>query len=216
MSTFRFDDLTRAERYKMLCAAVIPRPVAWITSIDPAGVVNAAPYSFFNVFSDEPALVIIGIDKKADGGMKDSLTNIQSAGAFVVNLADTALVDAMVGTAAAFPAGIGEPEALGLATAPGTVIAVPRLADAPISLECTLYEDKPVGDYRHLIIGEVRALHSRPGLFDEDTKRMTVPHYDPVARLYAQGYAKLHEPYEKPIPDWRDLAPAAATAKEFK
>ena len=214
MTTFRFDDLTRAERYKMLCAAVIPRPVAWITSIDPAGVVNAAPYSFFNVFSDEPALVIIGIDKKADGGPKDSLTNIQSAGEFVVNLADTALVDAMVGTAALFPAGVGEPEALGLATAPGAVVGVPRLADAPISLECTLFEDKPVGDFRHLVIGEVRALHARPGLFDETTKRMTVPHYDPVARLFAQGYAKLHEPYEKPVPDWREIAKPAATAEE--
>jgi len=210
MSAFRFDALTPAERYKMLCAAVIPRPVAWITSRDAAGVVNAAPFSFFNVFAEDPALVIVGMNRRPGGARKDTLANVEAAGEFTVNLADTALAEAMVGTAAGFPPGVSEPEALGLRLAPGATIATPRLADAPISLECRLDESRAVGAERHLVIGEVLGLVARDGLFDPETKRMTVPHYDPVARLYAAGYARLGAPYEMTIPDWRTLAPKEA------
>lgn len=207
MSTFDFTALTPQERYKMLCAAVTPRPVAWITSLDRAGTVNAAPYSFFNVFAEAPPLVIVGIDQRPEGGRKDTVDNVEAMGEFTVNLADTALGEKMVATAATFPPGVSEPGVLGLPLAPGTKIRTPRLADAPISLECRLYELKPVGPVRWLVMGEVVALIARDGLFDPETKRLTVPHYDPVARLYATSYARLGPAYDMPIPDWQALMP---------
>ena len=206
MSAFDFAELTAQERYKMLCAAVIPRPVAWITSLDEAGIVNAAPYSFFNVFAETPPLVIVGIDQRPKGGRKDTVANVEAVGEFTVNLADTALVEKMVATAATFPPGISEPSVVGLPLEAGTKVRVPRLADAPISLECRLYELKPLGQ-RYLLMGEVVALIARDGLFDPETLRMTVPHYDPVARLFATTYATLGPAYEIPIPDWQALMP---------
>lgn len=210
MSTvFRFDALPARERYKLLCAAVIPRPVAWITTLAADGTVNAAPFSFFNVFSEDPALVIVGIQQR-DGKVKDTIANAQAAGAFTANLADTALAELMVATAASFPPHVGEPEALGLALAPGITTAVPRLADAPVSLECTLFELRALGNDRHLLMGEVTAVVARDGLFDPETRRLVVPHWDPVARLHATSYAALGEPYDLPIPDWRTLRRDAA------
>ncbi|MEM8664638.1 MAG: flavin reductase family protein [Pseudomonadota bacterium] len=206
MAEFPFDALSPQERYKMLCAAVIPRPVAWITSLDLDGTVNAAPFSFFNVFAEDPALVIIGMNRRPGGARKDTLNNIEARGEFVVNLADTKMAEALVATAAGFPPGVSEPEVLGLALAASSRIVTPRLEDAPIALECRLFEARAIGPDRHLVMGEVKALVARDGLFDETTRRMTAPHYDPVARLYAQGYARLAEPYDMAIPDWRTLA----------
>lgn len=205
MEVFEFAHLAPRERYKLLCAAVIPRPIAWITSIDAAGVVNAAPFSFFNVFSEDPPLVIIGMDRRADGATKDTLNNAGSAGAFTVNMADQSLAPRMVDTAAAFPRGVSEPARLGLELAAGRSTAVPRLAAAPIALECRLFELRPVGPDRHLVMGEVLALIARPGLFDAATKRIDVCGYDPVARLYGPYYARLGAPYALPIPDWKTL-----------
>ncbi len=208
MSAFDFSELSPQERYKMLCAAVIPRPVAWITTIDADGIVNAAPYSFFNVFAETPPLVIVGIDQRVGGGRKDTIDNVEAVGEFTVNLADSALAEKMVATAATFPPGVSEPSVVGLPLEAGTKVRVPRLADAPISLECRLFELKPLGQ-RYLLMGEVVALVARDGLFDPATKRLNVEHYDPVARLFATSYAKLGPAYELPVPDWTSLMPDA-------
>ena len=128
-------------------------------------------------------------------------------------MADTPLAEAMVATSAKFPPGESEVEALGLRTEPGERIKTPRLADAPIAMECRLFEIYPVGEDRKLVMGEVLLLHARDGLFNEDTKYMTVPHYDPVARLFGPGYAKLSEPYALPIPDWESLGKGASVSE---
>ncbi|WP_292294925.1 flavin reductase family protein [Marivita sp.] len=93
------DSISAQDRYKLLSALVIPRPVAWVTTMDAQGVVNAAPYSFFNVFGQDPALIILGLQHKPDGSAKDTTRNIDATGEFVVNLATPALVRDMVGTA---------------------------------------------------------------------------------------------------------------------
>lgn len=206
---FPFADLPPRERYKMLCAAVIPRPVAWITSVSPDGVVNAAPFSFFNVFAEDPALVIIGMNRKADGAIKDTVANIEAAGAFTVNIADTPLADKMVATAASFPPHISEPEAVGLRLEPGVSVPVPRLAEAPVSLECMLSELRAIGPERHLVMGEVTMLLARDGLFDPHTRRIDEAQVDPVARLYGTMYAPLGPTYSLAIPAWQDNSPKA-------
>jgi flavin reductase (DIM6/NTAB) family NADH-FMN oxidoreductase RutF len=93
--SFNFAELQPTQRYKLLCGLVVPRPIALVTSISPDGVVNAAPFSFFNVFSENPALLVLGLQHNEDGSAKDTTRNIHLSGEFVVNLVDEGMADAM-------------------------------------------------------------------------------------------------------------------------
>jgi flavin reductase (DIM6/NTAB) family NADH-FMN oxidoreductase RutF len=209
VTVFDFGALPARDRYKLLCAAVTPRPIAWTTTVDAAGAVNVAPFSFFNVFSDDPPLVILGITQRESGEAKDTVANIEAAGAFTVNFVTADTLDAMVKTAAPFPAGVSEAAVLGLATEPAVKNGVPRLSASPIALECSLTESRRVGAARWLVMGEVAAMTARDGLFDERL-RIDFSAYDPVARLYGASYARLSPPFDRPVPDWRTLMPDAA------
>ena len=101
-----FADLEPRQRYKLLCGLVVPRPIALVTTLSPAGVVNAAPFSFFNVFSENPALIVLGLQHNADGTPKDTTRNIQISSEFVVNLVDEGIAEAMNITATEFPSSI--------------------------------------------------------------------------------------------------------------
>ena len=133
-------DLTQRERYKVLTSFVLPRPIAWVTSLGPDGVVNAAPFSFFNVFCEDPPLCMFAVNRRPDGREKDTMVNIQRLGEFVVNLTDEPLARAMHESSGDFPPEIGEPDYLGLKLAPSSKIAVPRLADAPFAMECRTWK----------------------------------------------------------------------------
>jgi flavin reductase (DIM6/NTAB) family NADH-FMN oxidoreductase RutF len=194
------DALAPDDRYKLLSAVVIPRPVAWVTTVDAAGRVNAAPYSFFNLFSEDPATVILGLERRPDGRPKDTLANVQATGAFVVNIATPDLAPVMVATAAAYPPEVSEPEALGLALAPSLRVAPPRLALAPVSIECRLMQVMAIGPGRDLIFGEAVALVAREGLVDETRLRVDWGGEYPVARLFADRYARLEEIERMSIP----------------
>src|SRR5881394_4499414 len=89
------ENLSQRERYKVMTSFVLPRPIALVTTIGPTGVVNAAPFSFFNVFSDEPPLCVLGLQARTDGSLKDTSAHIRDRGAFVVNLVDEALGEQM-------------------------------------------------------------------------------------------------------------------------
>src|SRR6185312_11909995 len=121
-------DVNHHDRYKILTAFVLPRPIAWVTTVGLSGVVNAAPFSFFNVFAEDPPLCMIAINRRPDGRIKDTWTNIQRTGEFVVNLTDEPLARAMHESSGDFPPDVGEPNYLGLTVAPSTKISVPRLA----------------------------------------------------------------------------------------
>src|SRR6186997_1216910 len=129
------DELAPRERYKVLTAFVLPRPIAWVTTLGPSGVVNAAPFSFFNVFAEDPPLIMFAVNLRPDGRVKDTLVNIQRTGEFVVNLTDEPLARAMHDSSGDFPPDDGEPGYLGLKLAPSTRVAAPRLADAPWAME---------------------------------------------------------------------------------
>src|SRR3979490_699520 len=135
MSGISFRELDPHDRYKLLCGVVVPRPIALVTTLDENGKVNAAPFSFFNVFSEDPPLVVLGLQHKADLSRKDTTRNIHRNGQFVVHMVDEALAAAMNDCAIDFPYGNSEVEAMGLATLPSIDIAVPRLAAAPFALE---------------------------------------------------------------------------------
>src|ERR1700730_5854565 len=123
-------DLTPRECYKVLTGFVLPRPIAWVTTVGPTGVVNAAPFSFFNVFCEDPPLCMFAVNRRPDGAVKDTLVNIERTAEFVVNMTDEPLAHAMHETSGDFPPEIGEPDYLGLKLAPSSKVAVPRLADA--------------------------------------------------------------------------------------
>src|SRR5476651_2490544 len=119
------------DRYKILTAFVLPRPIAWVTTLGPTGVVNAAPFSFFNVFGEDPPLIMFAINKRPDGRLKDTWTNIKRTNEFVVHIPDEPMALQMHNSSGDFPPDMGEPDRLGLKLAPSLDIKVPRLADAP-------------------------------------------------------------------------------------
>ena len=194
-----FAELAPLQRYKLLSATVIPRPIAWVTTRSAEGVVNAAPYSFFNVFSEDPALIVLGLQHR-DGVPKDTTRNIHRTGEFVVNIATPAAAPAMVDSAAAYAPETSETDALGLETVPSLKVAPPRLACAAVALECRRHVALAFGPQRELMIGEVVAMAARPGLIDPATLRVEWRGDYPLARLFAERYARLEEIEPRAIP----------------
>jgi len=179
---------------------VIPRPVAWVTTVSAAGLVNAAPYSFFNLFGKDPALVILGLERNGAGLMKDTARNIRETGEFVVNIATPGLNEAMVATAAAYDPDTSEPAALGLAVAPSAQVAPPRLADVPVAIECRHTVTLAFSAERDIVVGEAIGLAARDGLVDLERMYVDWGGDFPVARLFADRYARLEEIGRRPIP----------------
>jgi flavin reductase (DIM6/NTAB) family NADH-FMN oxidoreductase RutF len=189
------DTMKQHDRYKLLISLVIPRPIALVTTLGPTGVVNAAPFSFFNVFSEAPPLCVLGLQAKPNGSLKDTSTHIRERGEFVVNLVDEALGAQMNQCAVDFPAGVSEIDAAKLSLLPGERVNIPRIAEAPGSLECRHYQTLEVSATRRLVIGEIVHIHVREGLWDTDKMRIDMTKYHPLARLYGNFYASLGEPF---------------------
>lgn len=200
MTKIDLSSLDPRDRYKLLTGLVVPRPVAWVTTLSAAGVVNAAPYSFFNVFGSDPAVLILGLERRSDGTQKDTARNIRETGEFVVNIATPALTEAMVATAAAYSSDQGEPEALGLATADSAQVKPPRLRDVPVAIECRHTLTLGLSAERDIILGEAIGLFTRDGLVDIEQMHVDWGGDFPVARLFADRYARLEEIERHPIP----------------
>lgn len=192
---FDFATLSPPQRYKLLAGLVVPRPIALITTRSADGVVNAAPYSFFNVFSEDPAIVVVGLQARADRSLKDTTKNVRATGEFVVNMVDEALARAMNDCAIDFPSEIGEPEALKLPLADSGLVSVPRLADAPVALECCKVTIMNFGLERDLLVGEVLALQVRDGVVDPETLRTNYDRYDPVGRIAGSFYTRTNDQF---------------------
>jgi flavin reductase (DIM6/NTAB) family NADH-FMN oxidoreductase RutF len=206
-----FADLGAHERYKLLCAAICPRPIALVTCVSEAGVVNAAPFSFFNVFSEDPALIVLGLQHRpTEAGRvpKDTSRLIAESGHFVVNLVDEALAEPMNITAIDFPPDVSEIDAAGLTLKPGAAIPVPRIAEAPFAFECRRHTTMAFSPTRELVIGEVLHMHAREGLVDERTLRVSVSDYKPVGRLFANDYARQNDRFELVRESYADWAKA--------
>ena len=198
MSDLQFDLTAMAvrDRYKLVCGIVVPRPIALVTSIDARGRVNAAPFSFFNLFSDDPVQLVLGLQHKADGTPKDTTRNLASATHFVVNMVDDALAPAMNECAIDFPSDVGEIEALGIETLPGVSVPVPRIKSAPFALECKRTLSLAFSNTRELLIGEVVRIHARAGLVDPKTLYTDAHAYRPIGRLAGLQYCRQGDVFE--------------------
>lgn len=194
--SFNFAELQPTQRYKLLCGLVVPRPIALVTTTSRDGVVNAAPFSFFNVFSENPALVVLGLQHNHDGSPKDTSRNIHLTGEFVVNLVDEGIAEAMNLSATDFPPGEGEPLALGMPTLPSLLVAPPRLAEAPAAFECRRTVGLAFGPQRELLIGEVVCAHVREGIVDPATLNVDFAALAPVGRLCGSAYARQRDRFE--------------------
>jgi flavin reductase (DIM6/NTAB) family NADH-FMN oxidoreductase RutF len=194
--TAALSELATRERYKLLCASVTPRPIALVTCVSGEGVVNAAPFSFFNVFSEEPALIVLGLQHRPGNHPKDTSRNIAAAGEFVVNLVDEALAEAMNICAIDFPPEVSEIDAAGLSLLPGVSVAVPHIAQAPFALECRKHTAMSFSPTRELLIGEVVRIHARAGLVDPATLRVSIDDYKPVGRMFGDGYSRQNERFD--------------------
>ena len=168
--------------YALLASLVTPRPIAWVTTIDAAGVVNAAPFSFFNVLGANPPIVGFCPGDRDDGTPKDTARNIRESHEFVVNLVDESVAQAMNLTAASLPFGTSEMTAAGLTAAPSSVVKPPRIAEAPASLECSEWGTLQIGGNR-LIIGLVKRIHVREELLDPVTLRVRSERYEVIGRM---------------------------------
>jgi flavin reductase (DIM6/NTAB) family NADH-FMN oxidoreductase RutF len=190
---FDFARMAPLERYKLLCGVVVPRPIALVTSIDAQGRVNAAPFSFFNVFSDDPPQIVLGLQHKAASEPKDTTRNLEEAREFVVNMVDEPLAETMNLCATDFPPGVSEIEVLGIATEPGARVAVPRIAAAPFALECRKVLSLAFSQSREILIGEVLAIHGREGLVDTEKLYVDPYRYRPIGRLAGSAYCRQGE-----------------------
>lgn len=194
---FDFADLSARDRYKLLIGAVVPRPIAWVTSIDAAGRINAAPFSFFNVLSADPAILAIGVENHEDQRFKDTGHNIRATGEFTVNIVDRANLDAMNITAFSFPPEVDELVRAELTALPGHHVRCPYIAEAPIALECRRYITLEISSSREIVLGQVVAMHVRSTIVNERL------HIDPagldaMGRMGGHGYCRSNETFDLP------------------
>ncbi|WP_262703141.1 MULTISPECIES: flavin reductase family protein [Streptomyces] len=179
------------ETYKLMTGVVVPRPIAWVTSLSEDGVLNLAPFSCFTFVSSKPPMVGINIGRKA-GVRKDTGHNIHRGGEFVVNIPDETMIEAVHHSAVEYPSGVSEVETLGLDTVDSDRVGVARLRDVPVSLECRLHGVTAYGlTGAEFVVGEILAFHVRDSLMADgkvDTAAMR-----PIARIAGPNYAALGE-----------------------
>jgi flavin reductase (DIM6/NTAB) family NADH-FMN oxidoreductase RutF len=184
-----------ADSYKLLTNLIVPRPIAWITSQKPGGVINLAPFSFFNAIGSDPVYIIVSVGNNAAGTPKDTAVNIKATGEFVVNMVTEDLFGAMNISAADFPPDQSELEAADLRTVPSVHIRTPRVAEAQVSLECKLFSTQAIGIYT-LIIGEVVMFHVADHLIGP---RMHINNFAPIGRLGSPSvYCRTTDRFDVP------------------
>jgi flavin reductase (DIM6/NTAB) family NADH-FMN oxidoreductase RutF len=164
---FDLSKVTTHQTYNLLIGLVAPRPIAWITSLDLAGNINVVPFSAYNYVGIDPPIVAIGVGNRPGPGVvgKDTAQNIRSTREFVINVVNEALAEAMVMCAIDFPPGVNELEIAHLKTAPSSVVSVPRILEAPASLECREITTMEIGRSR-VILGQVVAIHVKDEFID--------------------------------------------------
>ena len=184
---FDLQALPPADGYKLAVSTVVPRPIAWITTVDRDGVVNAAPYSFCNAVATDPVVVAVGIGPRG-AGVKDTGENIRAVGEFVVNLVSEDLAEPMVVTAIDFPTGVDELAEAALAALPSAKVRPPRIADSPVSLECRTHTIVDVG--RHaVVLGEVLAIWVRDDCVLDPVKcHIDTPRLGLLGRMHGAGW----------------------------
>ena len=191
MRQFAVSDLSSDATYRLLIGMIVPRPIAWVTTVSANGKINLAPFSAFTYLSTTPPLIGISITRRG-GALKDTALNIERTGEFAVNIAGEDCAELVHRSSAEYPHGVSETETLHLQTVASVDIAAPRLAMAAASMECRFDQAIEFGDLRQrLVVGRVLRFHVRDDLLDNgriDTVRLR-----PLSRIAGPAYAALGE-----------------------
>lgn len=186
------------DAYHLLVGVVTPRPIAWVTTVSPAGVINLAPFSFFNVFGANPPVVVFSPTNKRDGTKKDTLNNVIAGGEFVVNVSVANLAEQVNLTSRELPPDQSEIELAGLHTTASVRVRPPRVTEAPAALECKVRQIIPTGDgpiAGNLVIGEVVMIHVADDVLDAagrpDPRKLRT-----VARLGGDSWCHTSDLFE--------------------
>lgn len=185
---FDLEALGHQESYRLLVNSIVPRPIALVTTVDAAGTTNAAPFSFFNLMGSDPPILVLGIERRASGALKDTVANIRASGEFAVNLVSEAIAEPMNICATDYPSGVDELHEAGLTPAAGQLIDVPHIAESPASFECTVREILDIGDNRSLIIGNILAMHLADEYYDAERRYVLTEKMGLIGRMHGRGW----------------------------
>ena len=191
------EEATPRQTYNLLIGLVAPRPIAWITSMNEDGKLNAAPFSAYNYLCTDPPIIGIGVTDRPTGGFvpKDTARNIRRTGEFVVNVVTEDLAHQMNICATDFPAEINELEMAGLTTAPSQVVKVPRIEQAHAALECREYTTMEIGRSR-IILGRVVAIYIEDQFVDEAGPYVRAEELHAIGRMNGLGsYVKTKDAF---------------------
>lgn len=202
-----FAELDGSARYKLLTSTVVPRPIAWVTTVDEEGGVNAAPFSFFNVLVGDPPILAVSIGRRpGDDEPKDSIALIRASGELVINLVAYEQRAQMNVTATDFPAGETEVGPAGLELAPSRFVRPPRIAAAPVSFEARARQLIEIGA-NTIVLAEVAAMHIREDVLDRERFHVDTAALDLIGRMGGGGgYVRTTDTFEIPrvsYEEWR-------------
>lgn len=200
MREFKLGDLSPQDGYTLLCNIVTPRPIALVTTLNANGIVNAAPFSFFNAIAFDPCLVVLGLEARPDGSPKDTSANIRNSREFVVNIVDFAMAEKMNLCSTPLPPDESEISLSGFTALPSCAVTPPRLAEAPAALECTRHTTLELGVRREIVVGEVKAVAVRQNLVDPETLNVDPNGLDSVGRLGGSLYTRTRDSFEMKPP----------------
>ncbi|HEY9568142.1 MAG TPA: flavin reductase family protein [Thalassobaculum sp.] len=201
MKGFRLADLDPVEAYKLMLGVVTPRPIALVTTMGDNGVVNAAPFSFFNAIAFNPCMVVLGVEARPDRRPKDTSANIRELPEFVVNIVDRTLADAMNLCALPLAPGQSEVDLAGLDTAASETVRPPRIAQAPAALECRRHTTLQLGNLREIVVGEVLRIVVRGDLLEAGRLRVDQTRIDTIGRLGGDLYATTRDRFALSRPE---------------
>lgn len=187
-----FDTLTAHQRYKLMASLIVPRPIALVTTLNTQGVLNAAPFSMFNMLGEDPPIIMLSVNRLQDGRLKDTARNIVESKEFVVHIPDEQMARQMHRCGESVPPDVSELAMVGLHAAPSRVVAPARIVQAPVAFECTLWETLETPS-RQIFIGQIRWMHAREGLLDTANWRIHLKEYFPVARFGASFYISTRD-----------------------
>jgi flavin reductase (DIM6/NTAB) family NADH-FMN oxidoreductase RutF len=194
--------------YKLLIGCIVPRPIAWVSTVGADGVNNLAPFSFFMGVCNDPPMLAFSVGPRAGGseagaaGQKDTVRNLEATGDFVVNVVDDALAEQMNRTSGEYPPDLDEFVLAGLTAAPSAAVRAPRVREAPISMECRVAQILRVGRGPHsLVLGEILHFYIRDDLYDRGTGRVAMQRLKPVGRLAGELYTHVRDLFEMKRPD---------------
>lgn len=188
--------------YKLMISCIVPRPIAWVSTISPRGVPNLAPFSFFNGVGANPPTVVFCPVNRRDGSKKDTLVNIEATPEFVVNVVPFSLAAPMNDTSADLPYEVNEFESAGIVATPSVKVKPPRVKDAPVHLECVLHQIVNVGSGAlgaNLVIGRIVFIEIADTVLGADGQ-IDPAKLDAIGRMGGSGYCRTTERFELPRP----------------